>query len=208
MEKQIKILIADDNLESKASMLNALSKDNNFHVMEAKGGIDLLSKAKTENPDVIIMDLILNSKDGFSVIEELRESEIQSKIIITTALVSDMFVAKAMGLGVCYYMIKPIDTNILLQRINEVLNPSIFSQSGNKEFKNIFTHSSHLSMPNVDSKNKYIEEKITNIFITVGIPAHIKGYQFLREAIKMAIDNPDIINSITKRLYPSIAERF
>ena len=89
-------------------------------------------------------------------------------------------------------MIKPIDFKLLDLRISEMQNGSTTDVVPRK-----------LLM-----KNKQLEEKITNIFITVGIPAHIKGYQFLREAIKMAIDNPDIINSITKRLYPSIAERF
>ena len=86
-------------------------------------------------------------------------------------------------------MIKPFNVEVLKSRILDVLNSS--------------TSKNFLVL-----KNKNLEEKITNIFITVGIPAHIKGYQFLREAIKMAIDNPDIINIITKKLYPSIAEKF
>ena len=88
-------------------------------------------------------------------------------------------------------MIKPIDYKLLDVRIEEILN-----------------NDDNMELRKRPIRNKQLEEKITNIFITVGIPAHIKGYQFLREAIKMAIDNPDIINSITKRLYPSIAERF
>ena len=86
-------------------------------------------------------------------------------------------------------MAKPFNSNVLLKRIKEI----DFGLSNNVQNK---------------SKSKQLDEKITNIFITVGIPAHIKGYQFLREAIKMAISNPEIINSITKKLYPSIAEKF
>ena len=88
-------------------------------------------------------------------------------------------------------MLKPISYNILSKRIVDLFD-------GNGQ---------NMIISKADSE-KEIEEKITNIFITVGIPAHIKGYQFLREAIKLAMENPDIINSITKKLYPSIAERY
>ena len=94
-------------------------------------------------------------------------------------------------------MIKPIDESILIERILEV------AQINNQEQTAV---AKQVQKSNI--KNKQLEEKISNIFITVGIPAHIKGYQFLREAIKLAIEKPDIINSITKELYPSIAEHF
>jgi len=91
-------------------------------------------------------------------------------------------------------MVKPFNFETLKQRVLDVIS---FENSDNKSLFNEKL-----------IKNRNLEEKITNIFITVGIPAHIKGYQFLREAIKMAIDNPEVINSITKKLYPSIAEKF
>ena len=90
-----------------------------------------------------------------------------------------------MEIGVDYFMIKPIDGSVLAKRVVELCSSA--KQSG-------------------QSDERRLEEKITNIFITVGIPAHIKGYQFLREAIKMAVRDPQVINSITKKLYPSIAE--
>ena len=110
--------------------------------------------------------------------------------MVLSSLSLEGFITKALNLGVSYYMIKPFNIEVLKERLKDILN--------DKELKsNVFT-----------KKSKNLEEKITNIFITVGIPAHIKGYQFLREAIKMAIDSPDIINSITKKLYPQIAEKF
>ncbi len=93
-------------------------------------------------------------------------------------------------------MVKPCDINVLKTRVMDL--------SKNEELETVAVTSIAKAKP----RNRQLEEKITNIFITVGIPAHIKGYQFLREAIKMAIDNPEIINSITKKLYPSIAERY
>jgi len=110
-------------------------------------------------------------------------------VIVLSALASDVFMKKATNLGISYFMLKPISYDVLKKRVVDVLEQSDVSQ--NKQIA-----------------SKEIEEKITNIFITVGIPAHIKGYQFLREAIKLSMGNPEIINSITKKLYPSIAEKF
>ena len=108
-----------------------------------------------------------------------------AKFIVLSALSQDVFINRAITLGADYYLVKPCSAKTLEERIR-------FLKSGRKE----------------STVDKAIEERITNIFITVGIPAHIKGYQFLREAIKMAVDNPEVINSITKQLYPSVAERF
>ena len=211
MEKQIKILIADDNKDSKDRLVSYLSGDKNNIILQATNGDELVLKAKSENPDVILMDLILPGKDGFSVIEEINSVGINSKIIITSSLSSDTFIQKAMSMGVYYYMLKPCDIISIEKRIKEIAQPTEVIQKIEKEFKNPMFQSNqenyNISVP-VLSKNKYIEEKITNIFITVGIPAHIKGYQFLREAILMAIDNPEVINSITKQLYPTIATKF
>ena len=136
------------------------------------------------------MDMILQGLDGFKVLEAVGKEK--SKIIVQSALSMDGFINKAINLGAKYYCIKPFDVNTLKDRVNDVLNVD----NGNTK---VFFYS---FSPN------HIEEKITNIFITVGIPAHIKGYQFLREAIKLAIANPEIINSITKKLYPTIAEKY
>ena len=207
MENQIKILVADDNRESKDRIVSYLKGDIKNKVIVAANGNDLIVKAKGEQPDIILMDIILPEKDGFSVIEELKSAGISSKIIIITALSSDIFVQKAMSLGVDYYMLKPCDILLVEKRIKEILSPIAYDKPVDMEYRNVNIQSSPHIVVNT-GKNKHIEEKITNIFITVGIPAHIKGYQFLREAILMAIENPEIINSITKQLYPTIAVKF
>ena len=111
------------------------------------------------------------------------------KIIIASSLAHEGFINKALSLGASYYLNKPYSMETLIKRINDVnqLETSIYKEK---------------------NPNRVIDEKLANIFITVGIPAHIKGYQFLREAIKMAMETPEIINSITKKLYPAIAEKF
>ena len=205
--KKIKVLIADENLESKVKLRAKLTEDGKYDVVEAANGVELVSLAAQEKPDVVVMDVVLSGRDGFGALEEFLRLGVQSKIIVTTALTSDTFVAKAMSLGVSYYMIKPCDASVIEKRIEELLSGD-GNVCGNdvREFKNTMMSSRMVDV--VPGKSKYIEEKITNIFITVGIPAHIKGYQFLREAILMAIDNPEIINSITKQLYPTIATKF
>lgn len=209
MENQFKILIADETQETKAKLVEELSNDNRFKVVEALSGTDLVLKAQLENPDFIVMDILLSGKDGFTVIEQLRQSGVKSKVIVTTCLISDTFVSKAMSMGVYYYMIKPYEAKVLKSRIIELTSPVIDNTNNEiKEYKNNQLFKVPSVAYNPENKMKYIEEKITNIFITVGIPAHIKGYQFLREAILMAIDNPEVINSITKQLYPTIAIKF
>ena len=139
-----------------------------------------------------LKDLLKNRQFKVSDAELVCVNNVDTNIIIQSSLSIDGFINKAISMGAKYYCIKPFDTQTLKDRIQDIVAPKQ-SQSGL-----IFNGKS----------NNQIEEKITNIFITVGIPAHIKGYQFLREAIKLAIANPEIINSITKKLYPTIAEKY
>lgn len=187
---KITIALADED----QTILNELQKnfnDDNFEVIAStNNGEELIKIISDKKPDVVIMDMILQGLDGFKVLEAVGKEK--SKIIVQSALSMDGFINKAINLGAKYYCIKPFDVNTLKDRVNDVLN---VDNGNTKVFFNAKT-------PN------HIEEKITNIFITVGIPAHIKGYQFLREAIKLAIANPEIINSITKKLYPTIAEKY
>lgn len=150
-------------------------------------GDDAIDTAISCEPDIVVMDVILPEHDGFDLCARIKSELPKCKFIMTSLLNSGFYINKAVQMGVAYYMLKPIDANTLARRIVEVCSDT--------------------DKPNT-SEEKKLEEKITNIFITVGIPAHIKGYQFLREAIKMAVHDPQIINSITKKLYPSIADLY
>ena len=185
-----KILIANENIEESERILKELSTyDNAFEIDIASSGKSAIEMIKANAYDLMIIDLVLPEIDGFEVIEIAREVNRKMSIIVVSALSSDIFVKKATNMGVSYFMLKPISIEILLKRINDIFDERRFIEDRTVS-------------------NKEIEEKITNIFITVGIPAHIKGYQFLREAIKLSMTNPEIINSITKKLYPTIAEKF
>ena len=191
MERSINLLIANENEEDANLISEKLTKENNLATIDKTfSGLKAIELVKSKNYDLIILDLVLAEVDGFEVIEEIKNLNKNTKIIVLSALSSDTFIKKAMSMGVDYYMLKPANLDVLSKRVKDLIE------------------SEQISSAIAKNTDKEIEEKITNIFITVGIPAHIKGYQFLREAIKLAMENPDIINSITKKLYPSIAERF
>lgn len=188
--KNLKLALADEDQNTLENLTKIFTDDNFEVVATTNDGDELIKIITNEKPDIVITDIVLKNCDGFKVLEEVGNTD--TKIIVHSALSMDGFINKAITLGAKYYCIKPFDLLTLKQRVLEINKPN--TQSVNSFF-------------NAKIGNQ-IEEKITNIFITVGIPAHIKGYQFLREAIKLAIATPEIINSITKKLYPTIAQKF
>jgi len=201
--KKIKVIIANDNDAQREKLKNEFLSYNDIDiVVDAKTGEDCVKYAIEYKPDLIILDVVLSKIDGFGVIERCKQNGLDSKYIILTSFAQDTFINKAALLNVAYYLLQPCSTEILVDRIRDVFhmskNANMLTQNANINKKYDY----------LDKNSKKFDEKITNIFITVGIPAHIKGYYFLREAIKLAMDDPEIINSITKKLYPSIAGRF
>ncbi len=190
MENNLSVLLANENSDELIEIKNKLTKENIKTIDMATKGTEVLELLAKNSYDLLIVDLVLPEVDGFEVIERAKEANKNMKVIVISALSSETFIKKATTLGADYYMLKPINYEILSKRVDD-----------------LFESQNFLTVPK-SSANREIEEKISNIFITVGIPAHIKGYQFLREAIKLAMENPDIINSITKKLYPSIAGKF
>ena len=182
------IVLADEDKNVLNTLKDKFSSSNFDVVATTSSGTELIELIKTKKPDVTIMDIVLENCDGFKVLESVNK--VGTKIVVQSSLSIDGFINKAISMGARYYCIKPFDAQTLLERTNDIL------------LNNSQTNAV------VSKPNNHIEEKITNIFITVGIPAHIKGYQFLREAIKLAIANPEIINSITKKLYPTIALKY
>lgn len=191
MNNTIKIIVADEDKDLINEFIKDLPKEKFELVATAQDGVALFEAIKQYKPDVVVMEVVLPKLDGFAVMEKLNKENIKTNIIIHTSLSMNGFVSKAMQLGAKYYAIKPFITKVLIDRIDDICKAPEIDV-----------------VPTINTKMNKVEEKITNIFITVGIPAHIKGYQFLREAIKLAIVNPEIINSITKRLYPTIAEKY
>lgn len=199
-----RIMLVDDSSELMSEMCAYFEGRDDYEVVgTADNGVKAVEMFTSLRPDVMVLDLVMPQMDGFGVMERIAKKE--AKIVVLSALSQDTFIAKAMSMGADYYMMKPCSLDNLADRIAETLHPVSSSAASVSAPASVPAPAPAAVRP---SKNRSLEEKITNIFITVGIPAHIKGYQFLREAIKMAIDNPEIINCITKKLYPEVAEKF
>lgn len=208
-KNKISIYIAD-NSEFKDSFKKFLENNNEFEVVgSCDDGQTAINQILTTKVDVLLLECILPKSDGFVVMETIAEKMGTNapKIIVVSSLCHQSFVSKAINLGADYFACKPVDNEVLLGRILEVCN-SDNSEKGLVDTVAVGDVKEINTAKTQTKASRVVEEKISNIFITVGIPAHIKGYQFLREAIKMAVEKPDIINSITKKLYPAIAETF
>lgn len=184
--KKIKLYIADSENDN---ILNYFSKKDEYEVVgSSQNGQDVIKDVEALKPDFLITEVMLSGMDGFMVLENLKEQMKETpKVIFISNLSHSGFISKAIKEGASYFMVKPIIPENLEERIKDLM-----SDNNEKEIKN----------------EKQLDEKISNIFISIGIPAHIKGYQFLREAVKLAVEEPEIIGSITKKLYPTIAEKF
>lgn len=183
----MKIVLIDENQDFTGELYKEFVNENFRAFSDSREALDAIGR---DRPDVVVLDLLLPNADGFDVIGAIQgvyHNDI--KIIVCSSISSDKFVSKCMDLGVSYYMLKPVNAGTLRARCVDVLAENV-------------------EVMGAPSTQKALDEKISYIFMTVGIPAHIKGYKFLREAIKMSINDPNIINSITKRLYPEIAEKY
>ena len=194
MDNKIRILPVDDNPAILQIMSDFFSDKPDIELVGcAYDGEQALTMIRETRPDVLLLDAIMPRLDGFSVLEELRNLPDAPHVIMVTALSRDDLVMRAMQLGASYYMVKPIDLNVLHERIKQV-NESMHTQIMPADARNTLQYSA--------------DEQITNLFLSIGIPAHIKGYQYLRQAVHMVMDDHDILSRITKELYPGIAHRF
>ena len=216
--KRIKLIVVDDSQQMKKLCAEEFSHSSEIELLEqVSDGSKALDIIRERKPDVVLLDLVLPNRDGMALLEEILALENAPKVIIATALSGDAFVLNAMQMGASYYFIKPCSATDLIGRMRgicaeQAVKTNVDRQEHISSIIEAYQNSTNTNTNPVPVKNVYknrnLDERISNIFITVGIPAHIKGYQFLREAIKMAIDTPDIVNSITKKLYPSIAQKF
>ena len=173
----------------------------------AKDGIEALDLVKKTQPDLLVLDVIMPHLDGLGVIEKLNSMNLPKmpKIIVLSAVGQDKITQSAINLGADYYIVKPFDFVIFINRIRELVS----NKTKHIETKPRATHTD-IQMTRSDFVRNVgnIETEITNIIHEIGDPAHIKGYLYLREAIKMVIENVELLGAVTKELYPSIAKKF
>lgn len=199
MEKQIKVLIADDDKEYAEALGSRLSMDYQIQVCGiAYDGFKVIEMVDILKPDVLVMEIVLPNLDGIGVLERLKCKNIEHmpKILISSAIKQDKLAQNCINLGAEYYMVKPVSYESIAATIKRMMEEPI--RPANIAAKRVPPVEQHID----------VETMVTEMIHEIGIPAHIKGYQYLRNAIMLVIDNLDIINSITKRLYPTVASNF
>ena len=210
VKEKITVLISDDNREFAKTLCDYLEKDDEIEVVGmAKDGEEALSIITTLKPQVVLLDVIMPHLDGIGVLEKLNAMNLDNPpiCIMLSAVGQDKITQKAIGLGAQYYVIKPFDIEILIQRIKEIKYYQPTSSKGNFLVKE--PKAQYIEIPQNSKKSEdTLEALVTNVIHEVGVPAHIKGYQYLREAIMMVVNDIDIINQITKQLYPDIAQKY
>ena len=210
MKEKTTILIADDNQEFSQTLANYIHEQEDMEVIGiAKDGEEAVDMIANIMPDVALLDVIMPHLDGIGVLEKMNMMKNNKKpiCIMLSAVGQDKITQKAVNLGAEYYIVKPFDIELLIKRMRELKN-FVPGQNVNnfigKEIKQRY-----VDIPlNGEKNQENLEALVTNIIHEVGVPAHIKGYQYLREAIIMVVNDIDVINQITKSLYPKIAYKF
>ena len=209
IEEKIKVLIADDNMEFATTLKSYFDKNEDMEVVAVtKDGIEAVEKIKELKPDVVLLDVIMPHLDGIGVLERLNSSNLEKYpfCVMISAVGQDKVTREALKLGAQYYVMKPFDIEVLIKRIEELKDYKIEPVKNNFIVKE--SKSSYIELNSSEKSKENLEALVTNIIHEVGVPAHIKGYQYLREAIMMTVEDIDVINQITKQLYPDIARKF
>lgn len=213
MNKQISVLLADDSREFVDILKSHLESEEDIQIVGiAYDGREAFEMILETKPDVVLLDLVMPYIDGLGVLEKINKENPENRpmFIILTAVGQEKITQRAAELGATYYMVKPLELTTISDRIRQLsqlgssspqLRPlmPIRCDSGSASAK-------EKSFAKSDKKD--LESVVTNIIHEVGVPAHIKGYQFVRSAIIMAVENMEVINSITKLLYPEIAKKY
>lgn len=189
MENPVKVMVAENN-DFGQGCSKILSTYGFSVVLTEKDGAQVITKAKDEKPDIIIMDAFMLHIDALGVVKEIREMKDTKKpmLIVLSGIDNSVFESEILGAGADYYFLKPVDEIVLAQRIHQLMG---------------------WRMPEaVVGTADNLEMDITEILHQIGVPAHIKGYQYLRQAIMLAVDNEEMISSVTKLLYPSVAKTY
>lgn len=192
---KIRVLLADDNKDFCDVLGNYLGKDEDIEIVAvAHDGIEAYNKIRDYKPDVVILDGIMPRLDGLGILEKLQIESIEKPpiCIMLSAMTLEKVTQRALDLGADYYMAKPFDMETLVQRIRHL-----------KKDQNV----SKPMQQGIKPSAVNLEARVTNILHEIGVPAHIRGYHYMREAIMMAVGDIDVLNYITKELYPSIAKR-
>ncbi|MDR7856155.1 sporulation transcription factor Spo0A [Tissierella sp.] len=215
--KKTRVVIADDNREFCDILSRFIVSYEEFEVVGvardgiealeivgvARDGIEALEIVEREKPDILILDIIMPHLDGLEVLERINSfsEQLFTKIIILSAVGQDGITQRAIELGAHYFVLKPFDFQVFMKRLQQISGIQIVTNRV-REHAEVYTPKKAIS------NEKNLESKITKIIHEIGIPAHIKGYLYLREGITLVIQDMDFLGAITKELYPHIAIKF
>ena len=192
MDNRTTVLIADTSEEFCANLSKALQSAEGFQVTAtAQDGEQAIALINQRKPDILVLDLMLSKQDGLSVLKAISSMDRRPVTLATSRFITDYVATAAANLGVRYLMVKPCDMATLVERLEEIRGSSNARQPEKGRMG-----------------GQSIESLVTGIIHEIGVPAHIKGYQYLREAIIIAVNDMDVINAITKVLYPQVAKTF
>lgn len=189
--KNIRVLMIDDNTKLIDAVKEYFKTNKEINiVLEAYNGLDgfEIIKNKQDEFDIILLDLIMPKKDGMYVLEEMKNNNIDKKVIVETSYNASEVIREVSEYDVSYFILKPFELNDLEKKIYDV-----FKRKNEKS---------------IDFYNSNLQVSISKMLHNLGIPSHIKGYQFIRDAVYMIFENPDIIGGITKELYPELACKY
>ncbi len=187
MENKRTVLLADANEDFRTMLRAVIEKSEEFTVVGDTGdGVEAQRLLERQEPELAVVDLVLPGTDGVGLLRQAKELGGKTKMFVLSAFCTDQVVAEVMGLGAAYFLPKPCEPGALLDRMR-----SLFSQPVTTE-----------------DQAAALKNQVTAIIHEIGVPAHIKGYQYLREAIIIAVGDMEVINAVTKVLYPAVAKRF
>ncbi len=194
---RIRVLIVDDNKEFVGLLKEYLEKQDDVEVVGvAYNGLEALQAIGEIEPDIVVLDIIMPYLDGIGVLERLAQeggTGSRPKIVMLTAFGQESITHRVLELGADYYILKPFDFDMLAERLRQL------SAKGSPALK---------KPPVVRDKDRSHDAKVTGIMHELGIPAHIKGYLYLRDAIIMVVARVDLLSKVTKELYPTIADKY
>lgn len=196
MDKKIKLLIAEEYSEFENNNGDIFTKNNIHPIFCPKNGSELINLIKQEKPDVVIMDMFMSKVDGIGVLRSLRESSNKPIFVVSSSSDSQTLEREVIDSGASYFIVKPFTPSIVIDKIVSLYNNKKYSKPNN--IKKLYIERSESSM----------EIQVTEILHQIGVPAHIKGYHYLRDSIIMSVETPEIINAVTKQLYPAVAKKY
>lgn len=187
MENMTKVLIADASEETRLLLKQTIDNSGEFIVVGSTGdGMEALQEIIKTQPDLMVMDVMLPGLDGFGLLRQMQKRKMKMPhVIVVSAFCGERTIAEAMELGVSYFLPKPCSADSLLEHMRHACREEEKAPA----------------LPQLESR-------VTAVIHEIGVPAHIKGYQYLREAIMIAVNDMDVINAVTKILYPEVAKRF